>query len=65
MKDQQNWSKEPENLANDLRVAETKQGGFLFVELYDADDYDRFLLGEDEIKALHRYLGLVIQENKL
>lgn len=50
-----------EPLCNDLRVATDHSGGFWFVHLYGADDYDRFILGEDEIVALHKYLGEVIK----
>lgn len=52
-------------LANELRVTLTEAGGFFFVDLYDADDYDKFQLGEDEIVSLHRYLGKVIAEKEL
>ena len=52
-------------LANDLRVAVDEGGGFVFVHLYDADDYDTFLLGEDEILTLHEFLGNLIKEKNL
>lgn len=52
-------------LCNDLRVAEDTAGGFVFVHLYDADDYNKFQLGEDEIVALHCHLTAVIQKHKL
>ena len=52
-------------LCNDLRVAHEISGGFNFVHLYDSDDYDKFMLGEDEIVALHKYLGQVIKEHNL
>jgi hypothetical protein len=52
-------------LVNDLRVAQDKAGGFIFVYLYDADDHDRYMLGEDEIVALRDYLNKAIAEHKL
>ena len=52
-------------LVNDLRVAVEHDGGFTFVYLYDADDYDRYVLGEDEIKALHAFLGEIILRQHL
>ncbi len=52
-------------LANDLRVTLTCEGGWNFVKLYDADDYDTYLLGEDEIISLYEYLGRVISERGL
>jgi len=52
-------------LANELRVTLAEAGGFFFVDLYDADDHDKFQLGEDEIVSLHRYLGKVIAEKEL
>lgn len=54
-----------EPLCNDLRVKQESCGGFTFVSLYDADDYDKFLLGEDEIVALHDYLTKVIKQHNL
>jgi len=52
-------------LANDLRVTHEVSGGIHSVKLYDADDYDEFRLGEDEIKSLHKYLGELIEKEKL
>lgn len=49
-------------LANDLRVKREEAGGFTFVELYDADDGDRFILGEDEIISLYKFLSPIFQE---
>lgn len=57
--------KEYEVLANDVRVAHETGGGFNFVHLYDADDHESFMLGEDEILALYRYLGKVIEDQNL
>lgn len=50
---------------NDLRMTQAKFGGFVFVDLYDAVNYDKFQLGEDEIKALHKYLTAIITEHNL
>lgn len=49
-------------LVNDLRATKETTGGFTFVELYDADDYNKFILGEDEIVALYEYLTPVVKE---
>ena len=50
---------------NDLRISEEVAGGFVFVHLYDADDYEQIQLGEDEILELHKVLGEVIERHKL
>lgn len=50
---------------NELRMSQSKHGGFVFVDLYDADDHDKFQLGEDEIVALHKYLSSIIVEHNL
>lgn len=47
---------EADHLVNDLYTTHEVSGGFNFVTLLDADDGDKFLLGEDEIIALYRYL---------
>ena len=52
-------------LHGDVRIRTTYTGGFVHVELYDADDYDRFLLDEDSIVALRDYLNGVIQAYNL
>lgn len=53
-------------LANDLRATLTEtHSGFVYVDLYDADDHEKFQLGEDEILSLYKYLGKVITEKKL
>lgn len=52
-------------LANDLRASTENSGGFVFTQLYDADDHDRFYLNEDEIISLRNYLNRVIKENNL
>ncbi|HEU0049870.1 MAG TPA: hypothetical protein VFQ43_19940 [Nitrososphaera sp.] len=52
-------------LVNDLRVAEVESGGFHFVHLYDADDYDKFMLGEDEVLALSKFLNEFIKRHNL
>jgi hypothetical protein len=48
-----------------VRVSKTVAGGFVFVRLRDTDDGDTFQLGEDEILALHEYLGQVIADHRL
>lgn len=50
---------------NELRAWQEKIGGFVFVYLYDADDYDKFQLGEDEIIALRDYLNRIILQHNL
>ena len=52
-------------LANDLRATKELSGGFVFVHLYDADDHDKFMLGEDEIVSLRDYLNEVIKGENL
>lgn len=54
-----------EMLTHEVKLQWSKHGGFVFVHLLDLDDRRRFQLGEDEILALHRRLGEIIQEEKL
>ena len=53
------------HLHGDVNVNKTVAGGFVIVRLRDTDDGDTFQLGEDEILALHQYLGQVIADHKL
>lgn len=48
---------------NDLRVRVGPSGGFIFVELYDADDHDHIVLQEDDIIALKKWLDQVVAEH--
>lgn len=52
-------------LANDLRAIYDGKSGFAHVTLYDADDYERFYLGEDELLSLRDYLNKLYDEKKL
>lgn len=57
-----------EVVAGDLRACFTNQkdnGGFAHVELYDADDHDRFFLGEDAAIGLYRWLGAKLRGDGL
>lgn len=49
----------------DFKVRLDQDGGFVFVFLEDTDDGDKFMLNEDRIVVLHRYLGEVIKQHNL
>lgn len=58
-------TKDYKTLVNDLQVVEEEAGGFYFVYIHDSDDGDTFQLGEDEMIALHEYLGEYLKHNEL